>query len=75
MATDKGPTPDVVRDFRAAAGLTQAQAADLVYVRPLTWAQWEKPMGDRHHRTMPLGLFELFCIKVGNPRAQGARNA
>lgn len=60
-----GPDPAVVRDFREAAGLTQAQAAETVYSVPKTWAQWEKPVGHHHHRRMPMAYFELFCIKVG----------
>lgn len=66
MSTNKpGPAPGMVRAAREAANLTQSQAAELVHVSTQTWAQWEviNPNSPRA-RGMPLGLFELFCIKT-----------
>ncbi len=44
---------------REAAGLTQTQAAGLVYSSLRTWQQWEA--GDRR---MHAGLWELFKLKT-----------
>lgn len=54
-----GPNPAVIREFRAAAGLTQSQAAALVYSTKNAWYLWEK--GDR---AMPYAIWELFSIKA-----------
>lgn len=53
------PTPDEIRAARAAAGLTQPQAAALVHGTVRAWQEWE---GDR--RKMHPGLWELFRIKT-----------
>ena len=65
-----GPEPEVVRAFREAAGLTQAEAAAMVYSQPKTWSQWEMPTDRQHHRRMPMAYFELWCIKVASKPAQ-----
>ncbi len=57
------PTPEQIKKARMDAGLTQSQAADLIYSELRTWQHWEK--GDRD---MHPGLFELFVIKVGGGR-------
>lgn len=55
------PTPDEVRAARLAAGLTQAQAAELVhYGRALRWSDLEC---GRH--AVPAAVWELFQIKTG----------
>lgn len=54
------PNPDEIIGMRINAGLTQHQAADLVYSGLRTWQQWEA--GDRR---MHPGLFELFLLKTG----------
>lgn len=54
------PTPEQIRAAREAAGLTQAQAADLVHAGSYrTWQDWEKG-----RRPMPMMAWELFCIKA-----------
>jgi len=53
------PSPDKIKDARVNAGLTQTQAASLIYKGLRTWQQWES--GDR---TMDAALFELFVIKT-----------
>jgi len=55
------PPAMLVRWARAEAGLTQAQAAALVYrSAPSRWAEWEAGT----HR-MDAAVFELFCRKTG----------
>ena len=59
MYLESNPTPEQIKQARAAAGLTQTQAADLIYKSCRAWQQYEK--GDR---AMDKALFELFMIKV-----------
>lgn len=54
-----GPTPAILREFRKAAGLTIAKAAQLVYVTESAWSMWEAGK-----RAMPYAMFELFCMKT-----------
>lgn len=68
------PEPHIVATWREAAGLTQAQAADLVYVSPAAWQRWEDMNpGSTRARSMPYGLFELFCLKVENLKKQAEK--
>ena len=55
----KNPEPHVIRSARAASGLTQAEAAQMVFVSLVTWARWEAGTCP-----MPRGLFDLFLIKT-----------
>jgi DNA-binding transcriptional regulator YiaG len=48
---------------RAAAGLTQAEAAGVVYADIRTWQRWEAD-----DRAMHPAIFELFMIKTGQMR-------
>jgi putative transcriptional regulator len=52
------PTPDQIKQAREQAGLTQTQAAELIYKGLRTWQQWER--GDR---AMDPAFWELFKIK------------
>lgn len=61
----KGPTADEIKKIRDEAGLTQKQAADLLYVDIRTWQKWE--YGER---AMSPANFELFLIKGLSPRAR-----
>lgn len=54
------PTAAQVLHARQAAGLTQAQAARLVYVAERTWQAWEGGT-----RTMPPAAYELALAKAG----------
>ena len=56
----KQPTPADVKSARAAAGLTQTQAAALIYKKLLAWQRYES--GDR---AMDYALYELFMLKTG----------
>ena len=55
-------TPDkyTIRSARAEAGLTQTQAAALVYHGLRSWQHWEAG-----ERAMQPAIFELFLIKTG----------
>lgn len=65
----RNPTPAEVRTAREAAGLTQAQAAALVYASLRNWQQWEQGEGASSARRMHPGLWELFMIKAGLTQA------
>ena len=54
------PGPDVIKLGRTAAGLTQSQAAQLVYVTAGAWQKWE--LGKAKMRP---AIFELFMLKIG----------
>ena len=53
------PSPAVIKAARLAAGLTQTEAAALVYRRLNSWQDWEA--GNRH---IDLGLWDLFQRRV-----------
>lgn len=55
----KNPTPEQIISARKSAGLTQTEAARLVYAGLRTWQQWEK--GDRK---MHPAFWDLFKIKI-----------
>jgi putative transcriptional regulator len=55
----KHPTPAEIREARKAAGLSQAEAAELVHLGAQPrWAEYEK--GERN---IDLARWELFLIK------------
>ncbi|MEA3036816.1 MAG: hypothetical protein QOH04_2593 [Sphingomonadales bacterium] len=56
----RNPSPTEIRAARAAAGLTQTAAAELVHATLRNWQQWEGA-----ERKMHPGLWELFRIKAG----------
>ena len=66
------PTPAQIRAARELVGLTQTEAATLIYSKLRTWQDWESGKAAMH-----AGLWELFCIKtegeVTNPRPPGSR--
>lgn len=53
------PTADQVREARSAAGLTQAQAAALIYMGARAWRKYESGEAVMH-----AAFWELFRIKV-----------
>lgn len=63
------PDPDEVRTARERAGLTQAQAAEMVSpaqkVPYKTWAAYELPIGNPNRRSIPLASWELFLLLTG----------
>ena len=58
------PTPSEVLAARKAAGLTQTQAANLIYTTMRTWQRYE--YGEL---PFPPAEWELFCIKTKNKLA------
>lgn len=56
----RAPDADTVRAARESLGLTQEQAAAVVYVDARTWRKWEL-----REREMHPAFFELFCLKQG----------
>lgn len=60
------PTPEQVRAARNAAGLTQTEAAQLVGPAGekgyRTWQRFEFPPGNKDHRAIHPGLWELFLL-------------
>ena len=57
----KQPTTKHVRKAREAAGLTQAQAAEVVYLaHSIRWSEYERGV-----HAMPLATWELFLFKTG----------
>lgn len=63
------PTPAVVRAVRQRAGLTQAQAAQLVsdaQGQPYrTWQGYEAAVGTRGHRAIPAATWAFFLLLTG----------
>ena len=57
------PEPADIRQARDVAGLTQTEAAALLFTTCRVWQQWEA--GDRR---MHPAFWELFCVKSGNSR-------
>lgn len=61
----KHPTPCDVIAAREAAGLTQAQAAELVHAASYrTWQNWEADECKPEHRKMGLAEWDLFLSKI-----------
>ena len=64
----RAPQPGEIRHAREAAGLTQTQAAHLIYSTLRTWQGWEGGS-----RQMHAGLWELFqqkAIPATDPHTQ-----
>lgn len=59
MTGPSSPAPEAIRQAREACGLTQTEAAALIYRTCRNWQQWEA--GDRE---MDPALWELFCLKT-----------
>lgn len=62
------PTPEQVKQARLNAGLTQAQAAAVIYKKLLAWQRYES--GDR---SMDAAYWELFLIKTGQTDTERER--
>jgi DNA-binding XRE family transcriptional regulator len=60
----RNPKPAEIKAARESVGLSQARAAEVVYVATRTWEDWESTIVTRR---MHPGLWQLFCIKVGLP--------
>jgi transcriptional regulator with XRE-family HTH domain len=64
MATT--PSPNEIRAAREQAGLTQAQAAELIGITRLSWARYETKAANS--RKMPDNLWKLFKHLAGIER-------
>ena len=53
------PTKEQIQQARKDAGLTQVQAAELVYSTRRTWQDWEYGVSPMHP-----AIWELFLIKT-----------
>lgn len=53
------PNPQLIRETRDAAGLSQTAAATLIHSTMRTWQDWEAGIAKMHP-----GLWELFLIKI-----------
>ncbi len=60
------PSPEQVKRARLKMGLTQVQAAALLYVDADTWRQYEKSKDQSNARQMRPALWELFLLKIGD---------
>lgn len=61
----KSPTPEDVISARKLAGLTQEQAAALIYKDVSSWRRWETDKAKSSARDMDPAFFELFLMKSG----------
>lgn len=73
MSKLKQPAPAEIRAARLEAGLTQAEAAELVHAgsgsrRERTWQHWEADPSSPESRRMPLAAWELFLLKTAGRR-------
>jgi len=59
------PLPATIKRGRELAGLTQAQAAALLFTSARVWAQWESETATVSHRRLHPAFWELFLIKTG----------
>lgn len=65
-APGTNPKPRQIKAAREAAGLTQTEAAELVYSTLRTWQDWEAE-GQSQRRMHP-AIWELWCRKVAEPK-------
>lgn len=60
------PTKEQVKATRESAGLTQAEAAALLYLTVKAWGAWEQGV-----RRMSPGYWELFNLKIKKIKGRG----
>ena len=59
------PLPSTIKRGRELAGLTQAQAAALLFTSARVWAQWESETATVSHRRMHPAFWLLFLMRTG----------
>lgn len=81
------PTPEEIRTARKAAGLTQAEAAQLISTAGSfpyrTWQNYEAPADKKGHRPIPMATWTLSLLltdqhptlKVSIRRTPSTRNS
>jgi putative transcriptional regulator len=67
-APGANPKPAEIRAQREAAGLTQTEAAELVYSTLRTWQSWETE-GEEQRRMHP-AIWELWLLKTAHLRGK-----
>lgn len=60
------PTSEQIREARAAADLTQAEAAAKVFTTPNVWSQWERGL-----RRMHPAFWALFTLTTQSRAPRG----
>ena len=61
---DGVPSVQEIKQARHAAGLTQAESAQLVHTGRRSWEQWETDSSNlKYHRRMHPAFFELYLLK------------
>lgn len=75
MTAPASPTAQQIIAARAAAGITQTEAAELIYASLRTWQNWEAPAGNGNARDMPPALFEYFRLLTTSRAVKRARDA
>ena len=58
--TTPHPAPEEIISARLSAGLTQADAAAIVYTTDRHWSNWERGVSK-----MPKASWRLFCLLTG----------
>jgi putative transcriptional regulator len=59
----RNPRPAEIRAAREAAGLTQTEAAELIYSHLHSWQQWESELPGQTRKMHP-AFWELFQTKL-----------
>ncbi len=67
VSSARNPVPEEIKAARETAGLTQTEAAALLYKTARVWQMWEA--GDRR---MDPAFWELFRIKLAASNNSGA---
>jgi hypothetical protein len=71
------PTPEQIREARLEAGLSQTEAAGLLFCHMMTWVKWEHyDVKDRtRNSSMHPAFWELFQIKAAKLKGKKKRNS
>lgn len=59
------PTPEELRDLIKRHDLTRGEAAELVHASKRTWDNWSAKEDARDFRNIPMAVYELLLIKLG----------
>lgn len=62
----KQPTPEQLRETIKRHGLTRADACKLVHVSLKAWHNWSAPETSQNHRSIPLPVWELLLLRLGD---------
>lgn len=59
------PSPEELRELIKDAGLSRAEASELLHASRRTWDKWTARIDSQDHRSIPLAAWELLLIKAG----------